>query len=265
MRPFLLPLLLLAAACGADDASRLVARVAPLPASPSSYRAGDDDERVTRLPWGPLEAVWTYHLMGTRDIRIVDGRGRTVATYADLEHVDVFETVELDGTPPRELWIATSAGAHGNREDVFLRLEGDRPGPVLRVATDEGELGLEDLDGDGRPEVTGTVSRYYDADAGDFERPIVLQHTRHGWRDATRALAPGRIDRAIEEWKRAADESTTCGADVVVNVLGLSQVAGEERGARAWLRRRCADREAWREENEARIRAHVRAKVFETR
>ncbi|MCA9647074.1 MAG: hypothetical protein H6718_12410 [Polyangiaceae bacterium] len=211
------------------------------------------------MSWEGLELEHVCDAKGAPVVRFTR-RGKRLLE-VDAEHVVRLQPVELDGQAPRELWLATSAGAHGNRQDLFYTLAEGKPRQVLEVSTDEGNLEVKDLDGDGRPEISGFVSEYFDALAWDFERPLVLALQGKRWRDVT-SQYPERFREAIAEWKLAVSRSTDCDAAQALNIYGLSLLSGAERAGASYVAQECPYVEAWFTENRRKIRHHVRHTHF---
>ncbi|MGE0328076.1 MAG: hypothetical protein AB7K71_32850 [Polyangiaceae bacterium] len=211
------------------------------------------------MSWEGLDIAHTCDAEGMRVVRFA--RGARHLFDVNAEYVDRLELVELDGQAPRELWLATSAGAHGNRQDMFYALIGGTPREVLSVATDEGSLEVKDLDGDGRPEVTGFISAFFDGRAWDFERPLVLALRGKRWQDVT-SKYPERFREAMNDWKRGVSNSTDCDATQALNIYGLSLLSGAETAGATYVRDQCPYVEAWFSQNQAKIRRHVQSAVF---
>ncbi|MFO0614249.1 MAG: hypothetical protein U0414_16800 [Polyangiaceae bacterium] len=229
--------------------------VAPRPSAPPR------EEVRSTFSWGPLGVT----LLEGDDGRRVELSGALGArTLIEGDYVQRCELVELDHAPPEELWVATAAGAHGNREDAFFRSTANGVERWLLVRTDEGEVGVEDLDHDGRAEIVGTVSRYFEG--AEFSRPLVLTLDRGRWRDATEDH-PDRLRAAREDAQRPFGAPPRSGAPECVvpnaiDVLGVSLLLGEERAAVDWLDANCPGASTWLSANREKMRAFVREPVF---
>lgn len=249
----LLAALVLVAACSRHDARPM--------ASASVAAPPDVPIERTRLTWGALRVI-DAQSVGSHALQIRDGEGRRLLALPEAEHVDVCELVELDGHAPAELWVATSSGAHGNRQDWFFGQQAGRPVELLGVGTDEGSLEVKDIDGDSRPEIVGEVSSWFDGDAWDFDRPLVLAWRAGRWRDVT-ASVPGLLHERVEAEERAALASSDCTPGNALNVYGLSVMAGEAAAADRWLGAHCSDAQGWLAANRAGVERHVRTPVFQ--
>jgi hypothetical protein len=220
-------------------------------AAPRAVRAPEREE--ARFTWeSDVVLVHVDEAAGAR--RLVLQPGGHEVTLIEGQYLPRLELVELGDGPPEELWVATATGAHGNRVDALFAWNGGAPERTLTVATDEGDLALRDLDGDGRLEVVGEVSVWFDGVAWDFVRPLVLRFEAGRWLDVTREH-PERL-RAM----RAASQVTPptwCTAANAIEVLGLSLLLGEEGAGARWIEEHCQGAAPWLHEQRAALRAHV--------
>jgi hypothetical protein len=252
-RIWILGLSLSVVACGRARAERAEVRITPDPATTAAPSAS-----VTTFAWGPGSVTISEDSWGVKTIRIVGAAGPGIVL-EDVEHLDVCELVEIDGAPPRELWIADSAGAHGNRTDRFYGWNGGAPKELFSVDTDEGDLALEDIDADGRPELVGEATIYFDADAWDFRRPVVIAYEKGAFVDVTLKY-PERL-RAMRTENEVAPPYT-CMAGNAIEVLGLSMMLGDESKGAAFVEASCEGAVDWMHKQRAALRTHVRSPVL---
>lgn len=196
--------------------------------------------------------------------RVVEISGAR-STRFEVEYIPRLELVELDGRAPKELWFATAAGAHGNRQDRFFALVDGQPVEFLSVGTDEGELEVKDLNGDAQPEIAGTASIWFDGQANDFTRPLVLGRRAGRWQDITTEF-PQRIQRHIRDWQHAEAQSSYCAPAHALNIYGLSVLVKDARAGERYVKEHCdSTYETWFRRNHGRIRTVALHPPFDTK
>jgi hypothetical protein len=183
--------------------------------------AADDAGSVT-ASGGQVQATlsWQAADFGVKDPRLVVVRaGAQLFDGAPVAKPDVcsvgcvfagtgadapLKVVDLDGDGEPEVLVDTfTGGAHCCSITDVLRFTG---ATYARRETGWGSLGydLRDLDGDGRPELSGYDFAFEDAftsHAASFEPPLVLDYApavKGGFRDVTRRF-PALVRRNLEE------------------------------------------------------------------
>ena len=155
------------------------------------------------------------------------------------------KVVDLDGDGEPEVVVAAfTGGAHCCVLSEIWHFTG---ATYARVETDWGSLGydLKDLDGDGRPELSGYDFAFEDAftsHAASFEPPLVLDYDptqKSGFRDVTRnfpALVRKNASQALRTLRRAKREhGETLG--IVAAYVGDLYLLGRGREVRPYLHR----------------------------
>jgi hypothetical protein len=207
---------------------RALALAVGLVAALPSAALADDAGSVT-ASGGPVQATlsWQAADIGVKDPRLVVARAG--ATLYDGSPVGddrcsigyIFagsgadaplKVVDLDGDGEPEVVVdAFTGGAHCCSLTEIFRFTGSA---YARLEAEWGSLGytLKDLDGDGRPELSGYDWAFEDAfssHAASFEPPLVLVYdpaAKDGFRDATRrfpALVRKNAKEALHTLRRA--------------------------------------------------------------
>jgi hypothetical protein len=155
------------------------------------------------------------------------------------------KVIDLDGDSEPEVVVdAFTGGAHCCSLTVIFRFAGSA---YARVEADWGSNGyaLKDLDGDGRPELSGYDFAFEDAfssHAASFEPPLVLAYdpaARGGMRDVTRrfpAVVRKNAKEALHVLRRARRQHAETLGIVAAYVADL-YLLGRAREVRPYLKR----------------------------
>jgi hypothetical protein len=229
-----------------------------LPASALAEDAGS----VT-ASGGPVQATlsWEKAELGVKNPRLVVVRaGATLYDGSPVGDPDTcsigcvfagsgtdapLKVLDLDGDGEPEIVVdAFTGGAHCCVLAEILHLTG---AAYTRLETDWGSLGynLKDLDGDGRPELSGYDLAFEDAfssHAASFEPPLVLKYdaaAKSGFRNVTRsfpALARKNAKDALQTLRKAKRlHAETLG--IVAAYVADLYLQGRGREVRGYLQR----------------------------
>lgn len=214
----------------------------------------DTNVPVIESSFERIQGYRFYHWRGADDrgrVAVRDRRGRTVVRITAELNVRYYKIGDLDGDGWTEIDIYTwSGGAHGSNAHYVLKL-GPHPKCLLafwKGNTNDDDLVVKDLDGDGRPELVswsdGFAYRLGDGYA-PIEIPQVLKLEHGRFEDAT-ARFPGFLRRkAVTAWgdfleglasERGGEHRASATRVLAVGYLAPEMIRGHE--AQAWRRLR---------------------------
>jgi hypothetical protein len=243
-----------------------------------------DDAGSVTASGGPVQATlsWEKAELGVKNPRLVVVRaGATLYDGSPVGDPDTcsigcvfagsgadapLKVIDLDGDGEPEVVVdAFTGGAHCCVLTEILHFTG---AAYARLETDWGSLGynLKDLDGDGRPELSGYDFAFEDAfssHAASFEPPLVLKYdpaAKSGFRNVTRsfpALARKNAKEALHTLRTARRQHAETLGIVAAYVADL-YLQGRGREVRPYLQRA-------RKRGDLRTISGVAPRSFETR